>query len=82
MAKIYLTKSVKQDVLKDLKCDCCRESCFRKMNFEYAHLVANWGYGSHRDTETWNCDLCENCAVKVKEFIENLGGKVNIGYSL
>jgi len=82
--KIYVTKKVEQDVLKDLKCDCCGKSCIddHKLNFEYAHLVASWGYYSHRDTEVWNCDLCEDCAVKIKEFIENLGGKISIGHFL
>ena len=25
---------------------------------------------------TWSCDICENCADKVKQFIESIGGKI------
>lgn len=84
MTKIYVTKRIEQNVLKDIICNCCGKSCLDShgVNFEYAHLVANWGYGSSRDTEVWFCELCEDCAVKVKDFIEGLGGKVQIKHSL
>ena len=84
MTKIYLTKEVEQNVLTDIQCDCCGKSCLdnQKMNFEYAHIVAHWGYCSSRDTEVWICDLCEDCAVKTKEFIESLGGHIHIEHSL
>jgi len=82
--KIYLTKEIEQQVLQDIKCNCCGKSCLdsQGVNFEYAHLVAHWGYYSQRDTEVWFCELCEECALKVKEFIESLGGKILIEHCL
>ena len=78
--RIIKEQRVSQGVVSDIVCDCCGKSCLddHKINYEFAHLVAHWGYCSHRDTEAWDCDLCEECAVKVKGFIENLGGKVRI----
>ena len=80
--KVIKKKKIEQDILTDIICDCCDKSCLdsHKLNYEFAHLTANWGYYSHRDTESWECYLCEECAVKIKEFIENLGGKIQISY--
>jgi len=78
--KVYETEEVKQEIVKDIICDCCGKSCFEICDYEYAQLRATWGYGSHRDTEQWNCDLCEQCSDKVKKYIEELGGKITVNY--
>ena len=66
-------------VIKDIICDCCGQSCATPHgDFEFASLNAHWGYYSGRDLERWDCDLCEGCSVKVKDFIESLGGKVRV----
>ena len=46
------------------------------MNYEMAYLQARWGYCSRKDETKWCCDICEDCADKVKQFIESIGGKV------
>lgn len=68
------------EVVKDVICDCCGNSCRDKegFNYEYATFHASWGYGSTNDLDNWESHLCEVCALKVKDFIEGLGGKVRI----
>jgi len=75
-----IIKATLQDTVIDVTCDCCGKSCTDKVTnlVESALFVAHWGYGSKRDGEKWECDLCEGCAAKVKEFIEGIGGKVKI----
>jgi len=46
------------------------------MNYEMLCLQGTWGYGSRKDGAIWNCDICEDCADKVKQFIESIGGKI------
>ena len=64
--------------LKDINCDVCGKSCRDNMdmNFEMVALSGSWGYCSHKDGTSWACDICEDCADKVREFIESLGGKI------
>lgn len=73
-------KKVIAEEIDNVICDCCSNSCTDKATnlIESALFVAGWGYSSKRDGEKWECDLCEGCAVKIKEFIESIGGKVNI----
>ena len=62
-------------VLSDIICDICGKSCID----EHSNWSANWGYSSHKDGETWDCDLCEDCSEKIREYIEiELGGRVDI----
>ncbi|MDD5510634.1 MAG: hypothetical protein PHI12_07490 [Dehalococcoidales bacterium] len=67
-------------VTKDILCDCCGDSCrpVKARNYEYATFSARWGWDSERDLEVWEAHICENCAVKVKNFIESIGGKVRL----
>lgn len=75
-----ITKEIEE--VEDIICDICGKSCRDKydMNYEYSTLSASWGYGSHKDTEQWQGDFCENCSDKIKEFIESLGGKLETTY--
>ncbi len=67
---------------EDIICDICGKSCRDKlnMNYESSILSASWGYGSSKDGSQWGGDFCESCSDKIKEFIESLGGKLEITY--
>lgn len=67
-------------VVDDILCDCCGKSCRddHDMNYEMATLRSSWGYCSRKDGTTWSCDLCEDCADKIKTYIESLGGQIVI----
>lgn len=47
----------------DIICDKCGKSCRDSigMNFEYASVKAHWGYGSRKDTEKHEAQICEPC---------------------
>jgi len=66
--------------LEDITCDVCGKSCRDKMdmNFELVILRGSWGYGSRKDGTSWECEICEDCADKIRQFIESIGGKVII----
>lgn len=67
------------DVLEDVICDVCGESCKGDLDiYEFSQLSAHWGYASKKDGTYWKSEICEECSDKVKEFIESLGGKVVI----
>jgi hypothetical protein len=71
------TKEV--EVLVDVKCDRCGESCWDKieMNMEYAEMKAMWGYGSGKDCERHKIQLCEKC---YDETIKTMGIKVQVSH--
>jgi len=71
-------KKVTEPKLVDITCDVCGKSCRDKMdmNYEMISLQGSWGYCSRKDGLNWLCDLCEDCADKVKQFIESIGGKI------
>jgi|GEM_PF-2187470 len=71
-------KTVIEVKLTDITCDICSKSCRDKMdmNYEMMRINASWGYCSHKDGTTWECDICEDCADMVKQFIESIGGKI------
>lgn len=74
----------------DIICDCCGKSCmktqavpfYKPRTPECACFDAMWGKRKKADIDgdIWHCDLCEDCALQVKSFIERLGGKVIIGH--
>ena len=78
------TKTVTIEVEKvdTVICDICGKSCKDNfnMNYEFSSLSASWGYGSHKDGSLWGGDFCEGCSDKIKDFIESLGGKLEITY--
>lgn len=74
----YIKRKV--DVLSDVICDICGESC-RDKKFglsNYSTFSADWGYGSSNDMKRWYGEYCEACSGKIKEFIESLGGNVEV----
>ena len=69
-------KTIKEvDILVDILCDRCGNSCnagdAEFVDYEYAVLSASWGYYSRKDDTRWDIELCEECADKVKNFIED-----------
>ena len=73
-------KKLPVDRIVDVVCDVCGQSCKNDVSIEYAqlHVPGGWGYGSRKDGEWHDCDLCEDCYDKVRDFIENLGGHVRV----
>jgi hypothetical protein len=75
----------KVDVVTDVICDSCGESCKidsfvidnekredhgeMHYKFEYMELSANWGFDSGKDTETWKAQVCEKCVDEKFGFI-------------
>jgi len=50
-------------VIKDVLCNKCGVSCLchTTCGFSYASLNVHWGYGSTRDMEVHEAQLCQNC---------------------
>jgi hypothetical protein len=69
--RIY--KSKKIEVLDEVTCDICGESC-SDVNFghECAHLVADWGYASRQDGIKYEVDFCEKCFGTVMDFLKTV----------
>lgn len=73
--KVYKPSSV--DVLFDMTCDICGISCRDDYgNIESATLYGEWGYGSSKDGEVHECNLCEKCYDAVSGYIKSLGGSI------
>jgi hypothetical protein len=78
-------KNLKTEVVTDIICDCCGQSCkvlervidneLRIDNgeliryFEYMKLEGIWGYNSNKDEEKWTAYLCEKCVDEKLPFI-------------
>ena len=76
--RIVKNKRVTEPKLVDITCDICGKSCRdnMNMNFEMAGLRGHWGYCSRKDGTNWSCDMCEDCADRVRVLIESIGGKI------
>lgn len=67
---------------EDVICDLCGESADAApkdgafKDFEYMKLRAYWGYFSNHDSTTWEAEFCESCSMKIRNFVESLGGKI------
>jgi hypothetical protein len=63
------------DNWEDIRCDKCGKSCRDSsgMNFEYAHVTSYWGFGSRKDGEKHEAQICEDCydALGLKPFIKD-----------
>ena len=82
--RTFQIKAVEIETLKDIVCDVCHKSCLDRegMNFEYATLSAEWGYGSGKDGAVWSCDICSHCADLLHKFIKSEGGDVCVEYCM
>lgn len=73
-------EKVERYEITDILCDVCNQSCTKDYHRELAILNANWGYGSEKDGQGYECHMCEGCYDKVVAFIESIGGKVRQVY--
>lgn len=62
-------KSVEVEILEDVICDACEESCHNGINLEYMSMTNHWGYGSKKDGEVWEAHICEGCIDTLFPFI-------------
>jgi hypothetical protein len=76
----------KQEVVVDIICDSCGQSCKKYQSnvdnpvrtdhgepyysFEYMELKATWGYHSDYDTEQWTAQVCQKCVDGKLSFIK------------
>jgi len=67
------TKKIKKsvEVVTDVICDSCGKSCKvyldqkkKSFNFEFMTLDAHWGYGTGKDMERYQAQVCEKCVDK------------------
>lgn len=58
------------EVIADIICDSCGNSCKTEVDYEYMTLEANWGYGTKKDMERWNAQICEKCVDEKFSFIK------------
>lgn len=79
---MQIKKLVTQEVTIGYLCDICKNSCCKipddSNSMEVANLSANWGFYSNKDLEQHYTDICENCYDRIWEFIETIGGKVEV----
>jgi hypothetical protein len=64
--KIIEKKTVETDVLVDIKCDLCGNTCNTgdcggTPDYNYAVLSFNFGYTSTRDGDNGNIHICNAC---------------------
>lgn len=72
MGKIFETKTEEVQVLKDIICDSCGNSCTKHEGYgpEFMTLSAGWGYSSGKDMERWWAYLCEKCVDEKLGFVK------------
>ena len=75
--KITEKQTKEVDVLTDVICDCCGNSCKFFMfsddevaTYEYMSLEAAWGYGSNKDGEKMTAQVCEKCVDEKFSFLK------------
>ena len=60
---------MKTEVVSDVICNNCGESCrvggFEDINFECVQLKGLFGFGSNKDGEQHEAELCEKCFVEL-----------------
>ena len=64
------SKQIEADILEDVICDVCGNSCKNSTNFEYMTLKNYWGYGSNKDGEMWEAHVCEKCVDEKFQFVK------------
>jgi len=77
---------------EDVTCDICGKTCILTLHqpaiglkdlsmINKMDMGAFWVMGSKKTPNgaTWECDVCEECAYKIKDYIEKeLGGHIRI----
>jgi len=88
--RIKEIQNKKSEVVLDVLCDCCGESCkvyegrvenpIRVDNgeitydFEFMEMEACWGYHSGKDLQRWSAQICEKCVDEKLSFIKFIKG--------
>ena len=62
-------RQIEQEVVIDIVCDVCGQSCASPFGPERMVLTAVWGYSSGKDGEAWTADLCEKCVDNMLTFV-------------
>lgn len=79
MGEVKKILKINKEIVTDILCDCCGESCMTQefkidgntaRSFEYMRLSADWGYDSNKDLEKWEAFLCEKCVDEKLLFIK------------
>lgn len=68
----HTTKMRETKVLSKIICNWCGTEIepYYERSFEFATLVASWGYGSSHDMDAYELHLCENCVYeKIMPFL-------------
>ena len=66
---ILARKTIETDVLEDVLCDCCGESCNMEYRFEFASLKATRGHSSRITGDKWNDVFCDKCAIEILQLV-------------
>lgn len=82
---VEVIKTIPTDVVVAHQCDICKKLLRHHVEVDddqwddVVTLKGNFGYFSSKDLQRHNCDMCEACYDKVREFIEVvLGGKIQV----
>lgn len=85
MTEVRETIATQQEVIMDIRCNRCGESCKRYMakkdniyNLEFLRLGTCWGYPTPYDGESWTGHLCVECAGEFKKWMQESGGTLDI----
>lgn len=78
--KLIEIKEKEVEVVVGIVCDVCKKVYLNDTG-ALISLSGWWGYYSNKDGDHWECDICSDCADKLKVYIESLGGEIRItGY--
>lgn len=69
--KTYKKKLTK--VVDKILCDSCGEDCTitePAVEYEYAEIIATWGYFSNQDGAQYDIQICESCFNEVIDFLK------------
>lgn len=65
-------KKIKKKVEDKVYCDVCGQNCtVDQLGSEYATLEAIWGYGSTRDGQKFDIQICEQCFADTLDWMKN-----------
>ena len=68
--EIVEKQTTEVEVITDIICDCCGQSCKTEYGHEYLKLHANWGYGSGKDFTMYTAQVCEKCVDEKFSFVK------------
>ena len=75
--KMIEIETTEVEIVVSIVCDVCKRVYLNNTGAVIS-LSGQWGYYSNKDGELWECDICSDCADKLKIYIESLGGEIRI----